>query len=144
MALEQSPGRAWQTQERIAARLATVLAAMRQAHLALNCYVDKHLGWVELSEGVFSVRERSPYKSYFETKLLTSTTRFNKIAQQWGRVLATAHVRAYEEFDVKGILDLIKKNQTGFEALITETAFEYAEYNSIVYKSFMNKLFLDE
>jgi len=116
----------------------------KEAYQALNCYADRHLGWVELSEGVFSVRERSPYKSYFETKVLSSATRFNKIAQQWGRILATSHVRANEEFDVEGVLNLVKKNQTSFEALVTETALEYAEFNNTVYKSFMNKLFLDE
>ena len=116
----------------------------KKAYLALNCYTDKHLGWLELSEGVFSVRERSPYKAYFQTKVLSSATRFNKIAQQWGRVLATSHVRAEENFNVKGVYDLIKKNQTVFEALVAEVAFEYAEYNNAVYKSFMNKLFLDE
>jgi predicted RNA-binding protein with RPS1 domain len=116
----------------------------KKAYLALNCYTDKHLGWMELSEGVFSVRERSPYKAYFETKILSSATRFNKIAQQWGRILATSHIRAGAGFDVKGLFELIGKDQVAFEALVAEIALEYAEYNNVVYKSFMNKLFLDE
>ncbi len=116
----------------------------KEAYLALNCYADKHLGWLKLSEGVFSVRERSPYKAYFETKVLTSGTRFNKIAQQWGRILATSHIRASKEFDVKGVLKLIFANKAGFDALMAEIALEYAEYNNAIYKGFMNKLFLDE
>ena len=114
------------------------------AYQALNCYVDRHLGWIKLSEGVFSVRERSPYKAYFETKILSSTTRFNKIAQQWGQILATSHIKASKEFDMQGVLELIRKKQPGFETLVFEVAFEYAEYNNVVYKSFMNKLFLNE
>jgi uncharacterized protein (DUF2252 family) len=116
----------------------------KKAYLALNCYADKHLGWIKLSEGVFSVRERSPYKAYFETKVLSSGTRFNKIAQQWGRILATSHVRASKKFDVKGILELINANRAGFDAQVAEIALEYAEYNNAVYKGFMNRLFLDE
>ncbi len=116
----------------------------KEAYLALNCYADKHLGWITLSEGVFSVRERSPYKAYFETKVLSSVTRFEKIAQQWGRILAISHIRASNEFDVKGIHELILANRMDFDALVAEVALEYAEYSNAVYKSFTNRLFLDE
>lgn len=115
-----------------------------RAYMALNCYTDYHLGWISLEEGVFSVRERSPYKAYFPTKLLNSTTRFTKLAEQWGHILATSHIRASRQFDVKGIIGLIERNQTHFTSLITEIAFEYALYNDTVYKAFMNKLFLEE
>lgn len=114
------------------------------AYMALNCYTDLHLGWISLSEGVFSVRERSPYKSYFPTKLLNSTTRFNKLAKQWGHILAVSHIRASDQFDVAGILALIENNLNRFTTLVAEIAFEYALYNDSVYKAFMNKLFLEE
>lgn len=116
----------------------------KAAYLALNYYTDSHLGWMKLSEGIFSVRERSPYKSYFPSKLLNTENRFNKLAEQWGYILACAHIKAESQFNVKEIWNLINNDQQGFSKLVSRVAIEYADYNNEVYKSFMNKLFLNE
>ncbi len=55
---------------------------------------DDHLGCITINGSSFSVRERSPYKDSFDTSELTSITRFTKLAQQWGIILASAHARA--------------------------------------------------
>ena len=116
----------------------------KKAYEALSSCSDIHLGWIELTEGVFSVRERSPYKSYFQANLLNTETRFNKLAMQWGSILATAHIKSNEKFDVKYILERIATDSNQFSKLVTSVAFEYSEYSNSVYKKFMNKLFLDE
>ncbi len=108
----------------------------KEAYKALNYYIDKHLSWIELSQGVFSVRERSPYKSYFPTKLLNSEKRFAKLATQWGNILACAHIKSYDNFDVNGICKLINNNTTDFIGLVRSVAIEFANYNDEVYKEF--------
>jgi uncharacterized protein (DUF2252 family) len=63
------------------------------AYRALARHTDDHLGWMELSDGFYSVRERSFFKETFRTEKLTTKTRFTKLAEQWGMVLATDHSR---------------------------------------------------
>ncbi len=116
----------------------------KEACDSLNSYTDKHLGWMSLSEGVFSVRERSPYKSYFQATLLNTETRFNKLAMQWGSILATAHIKASKNFDVSMIINKVAANRNQFSELVSKVAFEYAEYNHTIFQKFINKLFLND
>jgi len=116
----------------------------KEAYESLSSLTDRHLGWIKLSEGIFSVRERSPYKSYFQATLLNTETRFNKLAKQWGSILANAHIKADKDFDVIKIIELSNKNKNQLSGLVSTVAFEYAEYNNVIYKNFINKLFLNE
>ncbi|RLD77722.1 MAG: DUF2252 domain-containing protein [Bacteroidetes bacterium] len=116
----------------------------KEAYDSLNSYTDRHLGWIELSEGVFSVRERSPYKSYFQANLLNTETRFNKLAMQWGSILATAHIKAKNDFDVAKIAEQTSANKNQLTELVYSIAFEYADYNNTVFQKFINKLFLNK
>ncbi len=116
----------------------------KEAYLALSAKNDPHLGWIKLSEGVFSMRERSPFKSYFPTELLNTEKRFTKLALQWGSILAQAHIKGKAEFALSDELGQAIKSKNKFSEELYNTAFQFANYNNIVYKGFLNKFFLDE
>ncbi len=116
----------------------------KEAYLALSAKNDIHLGWMQLSEGTFSIRERSPYKSYFPTELLNTEKRFVKLAMQWGSILATAHINGNKDFALANVLEISVKMKKEFANLVYSTAIEFAAYNNKIYKSFINKFFLDE
>jgi len=63
------------------------------AYAALSDFPDHHLGWINLNDGSYSVRERCPYKKDFDTSKLSSKE-FLLMARQWGEVLALKHRRA--------------------------------------------------
>lgn len=70
-----------------------------EAQKAMLTDVDDHLGCTVINGDSYSVRERSPFKESFDTTDLTSMTRFTKLAEQWGQILATAHSRADADHD---------------------------------------------
>lgn len=114
------------------------------AYESLSSCPDKHLGWLELSEGVFSVRERSPYKSYFPANLLNTEKRFIKLSAQWGSILATAHIKANNKFKPEAILKKSTNDKNKLLDLIFTAAYEYTEYSAAVYNNFISKFFLNE
>ncbi len=116
----------------------------KKAYLALSAKNDPHLGWIKLSEGVFSMRERSPFKSYFPTELLNSQKRFTKLALQWGSILANAHINGNQKFALSNSLKISVEMRKNFSESLYHTALELSDYNNKVYKSFINKFFLDE
>ncbi len=65
-----------------------------QAYRALTNNTDKFLGAIHWQGGDYSIRERSAYKKTFKTIELKKDKDFVKMAQQWGKILATAHARA--------------------------------------------------
>jgi len=105
------------------------------AYLALTKHTDDHLGWMQLSDGYYSVRELSPFKESLDTDKLNSKKRFTKMAEQWGKVLATAHARADKDFDEnlvpysleKQVDELTDGHHEEFRALVRQVAFEYAD-----------------
>ncbi len=109
----------------------------KQAYKALNYYIDKHLSWIKLPEGVFSVRERSPYKAYFPTELLNSEKRFSKLSKQWGNILACAHIKSFNKFDAKNVYKLIENDEIKFKKMIIDIAMEFADYNDTLYQQFI-------
>lgn len=70
------------------------------AYRAMAKYTDDHLGWMELSDGFYSVRERSFIREAFDTKGL-NRAEFVGLAKQWGKILATDHSRALAAFDIE-------------------------------------------
>lgn len=64
-----------------------------QAFRAIAEHPDQYLGWMELPDGVYSVRERSPFKEDFPTDQLDDKKDLYPLAQQWGMILATEHKR---------------------------------------------------
>ncbi len=118
------------------------------AYLGLTKHTDDHLGWMNLSDGSYSVRERSPFKESFDTSTLTSNTRFNNLAEQWGTVLATAHARADEDFCPdfvnksvdKQIDDMTDGKHEQFRTLVRDIAFAYAQQVEYDWQVFTNAL----
>ncbi len=115
-----------------------------RAYDAMTKDTDDHLGWVKLSEGHFSVRERSPFKDTFASEELTEPAAFVSLANAWGRVLATAHARADKDFDDDVIPyqfeEKVGKVTDGkveeFKALVADIANEYASVVEADWKTF--------
>lgn len=106
-----------------------------EGYRALVADADDHLGRMTLSDGVYSARERSPFKATFPGEDLDSETRLGNLAEQWGAILATAHARADQDFRADLIsysFDAQVDNLTDgfhdeFRALVREVAHEYAQ-----------------
>ena len=64
------------------------------AFRALAEHPDQYLGWLQLEDGLYSVRERSPFKQDFPTDRLEAKKDVYRLARQWGQILATEHCRA--------------------------------------------------
>jgi uncharacterized protein (DUF2252 family) len=123
-------------------------AAVRSttAYKASGYRVDDFLGTMTLADGKsYSVRERSPYKETFDTTTLTTTTRLQNLAEQWGAVLATHHARADRDWNaavfatsLDGEVDaLTNGDHAGFRALVRAIAFDYADQVALDYASFV-------
>jgi len=123
------------------------------AYLGLTKQTDDHLGWMQLNNiaekaGDYSVRERSPYKESFDTTTLTSAKRFNKLAKQWGSILATAHARADKDYRSDLVATSVDKyideatqgKQPEFQALVRDIATAYATQVEADWQVFLKHL----
>lgn len=120
--------------------------AQRQAiaYKALVKNTDEHLGWLKLGGEYYSVRERSPYKEAFPLDTLTTEKRFNKLAEQWGKILATSHSRAdtdaaHRKIDHSfntAVHQLTKGKQKEFCHLVQKVAFTYADQMKLDWQAF--------
>lgn len=115
------------------------------ASKALGYRVDDLLGTAALSDGkVYSLRERSPFKDTFDTADLTSLTRLQKLAEQWGALLATQHARADRDWDAAIFptsLDAEIDARTdgrhdAVRALVRAIALDYADQVALDHASF--------
>ena len=115
------------------------------AYKALGVHVDDLLGTLTLSGQRYSVREVSPYKEDFPTDELTSNSKLQAMASQWGTLLATQHARADEDWD-SGVLPFSLDDEidartdgdhSGFRALMSDLAVEYADQVELDYVSFL-------
>lgn len=103
--------------------------------LALGHDVDDYLGWLELDDGAYSVRARSPFKDELDTAELDSMTRMAKLAEQWGTILATAHARADRDYDAdlvpysfdREVDERTDGDHAGFRRVVRELALAYAD-----------------
>ena len=119
-----------------------------QSQKAMLTDVDDHLGCAEIFGSSYSVRERSPFKESFDTTILNSVTRFTKLAEQWGTILATAHARADDDFD-EFIIDnsfeeimhqLTDHKHDDFRDEVLSFANNYADQVEIDYSLFLDLL----
>lgn len=118
------------------------------AYRALSLHTDLHCGRLRLSDGFYSVRERSPYKESFPTDTLRTEKDFQKMATQWGRILAFAHARAdndnpdsliRDSFELE-VLSVTKTRHAEFLALLRTIAFEYAGQVESDWRSFVERV----
>ncbi|MDJ0903773.1 MAG: DUF2252 family protein [Xenococcus sp. MO_188.B8] len=114
------------------------------AYKALINDADPYLGWIELSDGFYSIRERSPYKDGILAANLNQDQAFTNMAKLWGEILATAHARADKDYDSdliaysfeKQVDKLTDGHHEEFRALVREIAFEYADQVQEDYEAF--------
>ncbi len=109
------------------------------AYKALIRNTDNHLGWLELRGQSYSVRERSPYKEAFPLDELDKAKRFEKMAEQWGKILATAHSRAAETMLTQTALTFAKN----VDKLAGKKANEFIEQIQKVAKTYAAQVDLD-
>jgi hypothetical protein len=82
---------------------------------------------------VFSIRERSPFKSDFPTEKLLQEQDLYFMSNVWGTILAARHKRAsYKLNDQANLMpnyfaDQIAGREGQFVQLVTSVAFQYAD-----------------
>ena len=124
------------------------------AYKALINDPDPYLGWIELSDGFYSIRDRSPFKAGILTTNeenkedfllpLNSEKAFSNMAKLWGKILATAHARADKDYDPdlipysfeKQVDKLTDGHHKEFRDLVRQIAFEYADRLQADYEAF--------
>jgi uncharacterized protein (DUF2252 family) len=114
------------------------------AYKALVKNTDDHLGWLKFNDEYYCVRERSPYKESFPLTTLTKAKRFKKMAEQWGKILATSHSRADQDaigskinhaFDA-AVYQLTTGQESAFIDLVQIVAQSYADQVELDWKTF--------
>lgn len=108
---------------------------------ALTARTDPHLGWMELDDGFYSVRERSPWKEAFPGEVLSTRTTFSAMAEQWAEVTATAHAQANKTLP-RRVQELTAGRDGEVCALVREIAFNYADEVESDFRAFRRALVL--
>lgn len=118
-----------------------------KAFRALAEHPDRYLGWLEMDDGVYSVRERSPFKDDFDTTGLSKKKHYFRMAAQWGEILATEHKRASRSLNPdqpflfeQTLAAMTQDRETEFAGLVTAIAVHYAECVERDYRTFMDAL----
>lgn len=110
------------------------------AYRAMAKSTDDHLGWLELPDGFYSVRERSFLKDTLEMDKLDSRADWISLAKQWGKLLAAVHSRSLADFDDdtrdQDLRRLLFREQLGSKAfksrLCEKTKGREGEFGSLV------------
>lgn len=119
-----------------------------EAFQAIAEHPDNYLGWMTLPDGVYSVRERSPFKKDYPTHKIESDKELRKLARQWGEVLAQEHKRgghrlnqSYDPFHFeKNLAEKTSGREKQFVSLLEELAFNYAHCVTQDYHTFLQNL----
>ncbi|GAB4579944.1 MAG: DUF2252 domain-containing protein [Anaerolineales bacterium] len=103
------------------------------AYRAMTHNADDYLGWLRLADGSYLVRERTFVKEAFPLEKLKGEKDFERMAGQWGKILATLHARAdhlpgisHEKSFEQQVTERTEKRSTEFLRLVSEVALEYA------------------
>lgn len=114
-----------------------------RAQRALLSNADDHLGTLELADGSYSVRARSPFKKTLDAE--DAAASIDEIAEQWGTLLARSHARADRDFDrnlVAYALEVEVDARTDhhhdeFRALVWDVASSFADQVQADYDAFV-------
>lgn len=105
-----------------------------KAFQAMARHPDPYVGWLEVGEQVFSVRERSPFKADYPTDKLHKPKHWCQLASLWGRILAASHLRGAEalseggaETFSKAVLAQASGRGKAFAELLEGVAHAYAD-----------------
>lgn len=116
-----------------------------QAFRAIAEHPDQYLGWMELPDGVYSVRERSPFKEDFPTDKLDKSKDLYQVAEQWGIILATEHKRGGYALNSSYLFEdameakILGREKT-FIHFLVDVAFQYADCVEQDYQTFVDDL----
>jgi uncharacterized protein (DUF2252 family) len=105
------------------------------AQLALSGSTDDYLGWLQMEDTCFSVRERSPFKKAFEITKINDISLLTKLAEQWGYILANQHRLAATTYNQehepfyfeRRVAEKLKKREDDFVYFMARTATRYAD-----------------
>lgn len=105
-----------------------------KAFQAMARHPDPYVGWLEVGDQVFSVRERSPFKADYPIDKLHKPKHWCQIATLWGRVLAASHLRGAEALSEggaeqfsKAVLAQVSERRHAFNELLEGVAHAYAD-----------------
>ena len=120
-----------------------------QAFRAIAEHPDQYLGWMELADGVYSVRERSPFKEDFPTDELEKEKDLSELAEQWGMILATEHKRGGYALNSSylfedAMAEKMASQEKKFSHFLADVAFQYAECVQQDYETFLADLGLEK
>ena len=109
---------------------------------ALGHAADDYQGWLTCAGRQWSVRRRSPWKATLPVSLLTSRRRLEKMAAQWGMVLATCHCRADRWLErsgsgfAVGVAAQTKGRRRAFRDQVVRVATAYAAQVALDFAAF--------
>ncbi|WP_036232245.1 DUF2252 family protein [Marinobacterium litorale] len=105
-----------------------------RAFQALARHPDPYVGWLELDNQVFSVRERSPFKADFPVHKLTKTKHWEEMANNWGYILAASHLRGARALNdgdaepfARAVCEQVGERRDDFKALLLNLSRAYAD-----------------
>ncbi|MBA4502649.1 DUF2252 domain-containing protein [Marinobacterium marinum] len=117
------------------------------AFQAMARHPDPYVGWLQLGEQVFSVRERSPFKADYPVDKLHKPKHWHHQAEIWGRILAASHLRGAAALGEQGaevfanaVLQLSLPRREAFTALLLSMAQAYADCVQNDYASYCRYL----
>jgi len=102
-----------------------------QAYRAIAEHSDRWLGWLDIEDVPFSVRERSPFKKDFPTTSL-SVDEYVDMAAIWGEILGREHARGSVEVQepenrfIGFIRDQVEPDRKAFIRMLRAVALNYA------------------
>jgi len=93
---------------------------------ALQDIADPYLGWLQLSDDYYSVKERSPYYDQFDSDELSSSEALARVGKDWGQLVAASHRRAGQDANIAGVIQKrIGKNRRAWTSALVDTAARY-------------------
>ena len=115
---------------------------------ALLTDTDNHLGWLELEDGSYAVRERSPFKEDFPLEDIEDAEVLRALAAQMGAILAADHARADRDYDddilpaslEEGVVDAVDGERSKFSDRVWKVASSYAGQVEKDYKAFLSMI----
>ena len=136
------------TKDRYDATFADHAVRHATAYKALEVHTDDFLGYMALSDGSYSVRERSVFKESFEHTELADLDDYRQSATHWGEILAAGHARADVDFDAllipvsvdRTIAELTAGRELELTDRIAELAREYADRVDSDWLEFVDQL----
>lgn len=112
---------------------------------ALSSRVDTHCGWMDMQDGSYLIRSRSPYKAQVDIDALISPIRFHSFAMHLAIVNAIAHSRADNDYKSELIqwsfeeelVGIVGSDIDGFAQILTDYAFMNADRIADDYNCFI-------